>query len=148
MRLTRILFAAGLLTVISAAPLAAATPATEQAFLTAFKSAYQAKDATALKALIETKGVSPAMLGFYLDALSAGFGDSGATFALQPLTPDDLTDIAQTEPGPDGALVKLTPTPYKKLVISVSSKGATGSSTIYVADEGDKLRIAAPVNVK
>ena len=153
MRSTVLVLAAAAVSLSLAGPLAAATPASEQAFLTAFKTAFQAKDANAIKALVHTDGVSPMMLDFYMTALTSDFADgANATFALQNLTPDDVAEVGRTQPGPGGGLVKLSPTPYKKLVITVAVKNSNGSSTttssVYVADEGDKIRISAPADVK
>ena len=54
--------------------------------------------------------------------------------------------------GPGGVSMRLAPAPYKKLVISIAIKNttttATNTTSVYVADEGDKIRIAAPADVK
>jgi hypothetical protein len=135
------------------APLAAATPAAEQAFLAAYKAAFQAKDGNAVLALVHTQGVSRSLLDFYMSLLTADFGKGDITLDLKDLTKDDLADANRVMVGPGGGSVRLTPTPYKKLVVSVAIKNANGStttntSTVYVADEGDKIKISAPADVK
>src|SRR5262249_53304920 len=133
---------------LTAGPLAAATPATEQAFIAAFTKAFQAKDAAAIKALVHTDGPHPTILDLYMAGLTSGAGTGDLKVELQALTPDDVKEAAQVMSGPGGVNVKLAPQPYKKLVISVSTKNSNGSSTstttFYVADEGDKIRISAP----
>jgi hypothetical protein len=137
---------------ISAGPLAAATPAMEQAFLTAYKAAYAAKDAKAIAALVHTEGANKTILDFYLSGLTADLGKGALTVEIKDLTKDDIAEASQTMVGPGGASVKLSPAPYKKLVISVAIKDTNGSSTsttsVYLADEGDKIRIVAPADVK
>jgi hypothetical protein len=153
MRSITVIAAAAVAFLAAAGSLRAATPATEQAFLTAFKAAAQAKDLNAMKALIHTDGVSRTMLDFYLMVLTSDFASGGeVSVELKPLNADDLADAGRAMTGPGGVLVKLGPIPYKKLVITIAVKGANGSSTstssVYVADEGDKIRIAAPMEVK
>jgi hypothetical protein len=138
---------------MSVGPLAAATPAAEQAFLAAYKAAFQAKDANALLALVHTQGVSRNLLDFYLSLLTADFGKGDINLELRDLSKDDLADANRVMVGPGGGAVKLTPTPYRKLVVSVAIKNANGTTTtntssVYVADEGDNLRISAPADVK
>jgi len=144
--------AAAVILLLSMGPLAAATPAAEQAFLTAYKAAFQAKDGNALLALVHTQGVSRGLLDFYMSLLTADFGKGELTLELKDLSKDDLADANRVMVGPGGGGVKLTPTPYKKLVVSVAIKNANGStttntSTVYVADEGDNIRISAPADL-
>lgn len=151
MRIRTMVFAAALLMLPGA--LAAATPDMEQAFITAFKTAAEARDGEAMKVLIHTDGVSQTMLDFYLMVLTAGFAPGGeVTVGLQPLNPDDVADAARAMTGPGGALVRLSPAPYKKLVVTVAIRAANGrattTNTVYVADEGDRIRIVAPVEVR
>jgi len=139
--------------VLSGAPLAAATPATEQAFLNAYTAAFKAKDGNALLALVHTQGVSRSLLDFYMSLLTSDFGKGDITLELKDLTKDDVADANRVMVGPGGGSVRLTPAPYKKLVVSVAIRNANGStttntSTVYVADEGDRIRIAAPAEVK
>jgi hypothetical protein len=133
-------------------PVAAATPAMEQAFLAAYKAAYTARDKNGIAALVHTQGANPVVLDFYLSLLTSDLGAGEVTVALQPLNSDDIADAARAMPGPGGTLVRLAPTPYKKLVVTVATgtgnNRSTSTTTVYVADEGDKLRIAAPVEVK
>ena len=123
-----------------------------KAFLGAYKAAYQAKDAKGIAALVHTEGANPTILDFYLSGLTADLGKGDLTIELKDLTKDDVAEVAQVMSGPGGASVKLSPQPYKKLVISIAIKNATTTSTntttVYVADEGSKVRIAAPANVK
>jgi hypothetical protein len=150
MRLTTIVAAAFM--AVSASPLLAATPAMEQAFITAYKAAYAAKDAKGIAALVHTQGANPTILDFYLSGLTADLGKGELSLELKDLSKDDIAEAGQVMAGPGGASVKLSPAPYKRLVISVVIKNATtnttNTTTIYVADEGDKIRIVAPANVK
>src|ERR1043166_6973559 len=146
-------FAAIATILLASAPVAAATPATERAFLDAYKAAFQAKDGNGLLALVHTQGVSRTLLDFYMSLLTADFGKGDITLDLKDLTKDDVADANRVMVGPGGGSVRLTPMPYKKLVVSVAVKNPNGStttntSTVYVADEGDRLRISAPAELK
>ncbi len=151
MRFATVIAAAAAIS-LQAATVLAATPATEQAFLNAYKAAFAAKDAKAIAALVHTQGANPAILDFYLSGLTSELGKGDLMVELKDLTKDDIAEAGKTMAGPGGASVKLSPAPYKKLVISVVTKSATGNTTsttsVYVADEGDKIRIVAPANAK
>lgn len=151
MRSTSLLGAAVALTVC-ASPLLAATPAAEQAFLAAFKAAYQAKNQNGIAALVRTEGANPVVVDFVLSMLTSDLGKGEVSLELKNLDPGELETATRAMPGPGGKLVKLSPDPYKKLVITVVIKNAntttTNTSSMYVIDEGSKVRIGVPADLK
>ena len=134
------------------APLQAATPEQEKAFVDGYKKAFEAKNAAALKALLYTKGAEPMAVEFYGQMMISEFGATITEISLQPLTPEDVKEAATPMDGPTGGKFVLAPKPYKKLVIKTETKSATGSSTTsnetYVAEVDGKLVIATPAPLK
>lgn len=126
----------------------AATPAQEQAFVDAYRKAFEAKDAATLHALLYTKGADPKALGFYRMMTTVGMGSKIASIALVDLTTEDRARADRTMPSPDGKLLKLSLEPVKKLVIRVESKTAdsssTGTSEVFVAEHDGRLWIPVP----
>lgn len=128
---------------------AAATAEQEQAFLDAYKTAFAAKDAGALKALLYTDGAIPMAVEFYGEMMVNEMADGTiSSIELRDLTADDQTEAAQIIEMPDGGKAKLAPKPYKKLVIKIDTKTdeTTSSSTseAFVADVDGKIVISLP----
>ena len=126
----------------------AATPAQEKAFVDAYKTAYERKDAKALNAMLYTKGADPQALEFYKMMMTEGMGGKISSIALEPLSDADKSKAAAAMPGPGGKSLKLTLSPVKKLVIKRSEKSASGSSTststVFVGEADGKLVIPVP----
>lgn len=126
----------------------AATADEESAFVTAYKTAFAAKDANGLQALLSTDGADPVALQFYGQMMTAELADGTLTsIELQPLTADDVTTASAVQDGPTGKVI-LAPKPYKKLVLKIASKNADGTSsstsTVFVAEAGGKIVICTP----
>ena len=122
--------------------------AEEATFLTAYKTAFAAKDANGLAALLYTEGADPVALQFYTEMMTAELKDGTVTSAdLQPLSDTDAAAAAAVQDGPTGK-VKLAPKPYKKLVVKIESKTADGSSSstdsVFVAEVNGKVVICTP----
>jgi hypothetical protein len=130
---------------------AAATADQEAAFVAAYKSAFESKDATALQALLYSKG-DPMAMEFYGEMMTAEMADGKiASIALVDLTPDDVAAASAVQEMPSGKM-QLLPKPYKKLVIKVDTKTAdqnsSSNSEVYVAEDGGKLVISVPAPAK
>ena len=144
--------ALALAAVFSVATAYAATADEETAFVTAYKTAFAAKDANGLQALLNTDGADPMALQFYGQMMTAELADGTLTsIELQPLTAEDATTAPTLQDGPNGKF-KLAPKPYKKLVLKVDTKNANGTSsstsTVFVADVGGKIVICTPAPAK
>jgi hypothetical protein len=126
---------------------AAATAEQEAAFVAAYKSAFEAKDAAALQALLYPKG-DPMAAEFYGGMMTAEMADGKiSSIELVDLTPQDVAAASEIQEMPSGKM-QLLPKPYKKLVIEIETKTAdqtsSSSSEVYVAEDGGKIVIAVP----
>ena len=130
----------------------AATADQEKAFVDAYKQAFDAKDADALKAMLFSDGADPMALEFYGEMMTADFGGTITEIGLKDMTAEDAAKATSTMPGPAGGNFVLAPKPYKKLVIKIEMKDANGSSTSsdesFVAEKDGKLVIATPAPAK
>jgi hypothetical protein len=129
----------------------AATADQEAAFINAYKTAFAAKDAAGLQALLYTGG-DPMAAEFYGQMMTAEMADGKITsIELKDLTPEDETNAAQIQDGPTGK-VQLLPKPYKKLVLTIETKtdsnNSTSNSEVFVADFDGKIVISVPAPVK
>ncbi len=126
----------------------AATAEQEQAFVDAYKHAYEASDGDALKALLYTEGADPMALEFYGQMMTADFGGTITDIGLRDLTPDETKQASEAMDGPAGGKFVLAPKPYKKLVIKIHVKNDNGESTStdesFIAEKDGKLVIATP----
>jgi len=129
----------------------AATADQEAAFINAYKTAFAAKDAAALNALLYAQG-DPTAIEFYGQMMTAEMADGTLTsIELKPLTPEDVTNAAQIQEMPAGKM-QLLPKPYKKLVLKIDTKNATttasSDSEVFVADVNGKIVISVPAPAK
>ena len=126
----------------------AATPAQEKAFVDAYKTAYEGKNAKALHAMLYTKGADPQALEFYRMMMTNEMGTKISSIVLEPLSADDKKNASSAMPGPGGKSYRLTLMPVKKLVIKSTTSGSTGSSTstntVFVGEADGKLVIPVP----
>lgn len=127
----------------------AASAEQEEAFVTAYKTAFEAQDAAALHALLFTDGAIPMAVDFYKEMMTAEFGKPITSIALEDLTGDELAEVDSVMPTPDGGSARLAPRPYKKLVITIDTSDANGTSSstssAFVAEADGRLGIATPV---
>ncbi len=130
----------------------AATAEQEQAFVDAYKHAYEAQDGEALKALLSTEGADPMALEFYGEMMTAEFGGTITEIGLRDLTPEEVKQAGEQMDGPNGGKYILSPKPYKKLVVKITMKDANGESSgtdeSFVAEKDGKLIIATPAPAK
>ena len=133
---------------LSLGPSLAATAEQEQGFVDAYKHAYEAKDGDALKALLYTDGADPMALEFYGQMMTAELGGTITDISLRDLTADEAKQAGGVMNGPTGGKFILAPKPYKKLVVKITKKDASGESTStdesFVAEKDGKLVIATP----
>ena len=80
----------------------AATAEQEQAFVDAYKQAFEARDGDALKALLYTEGADRMALEFYGQMMTADFGGTITDIGLKDLTADDVKKAGEVMPGPAG----------------------------------------------
>ncbi len=130
---------------------AAATAEQEAAFVSAYKTAFEAKDAAALQALLYSGG-DPMAVEFYGQMMTAELADGKLTsIELKDLTPEDIAAAATIQDMPSGKM-QLLPKPYKKLVLKVDTKTAdttaSSNSEVYIAEDGGKLVISVPAPAK
>lgn len=142
-------FTIGISLAFGASATLAASPEQEQAFLDTYKAAFEAQDAAALRALLFSDGAIPMAVDFYAEMMTADFGKQISSIALEELDTDELAEIDEVMPTPDGGSARLAPKPYKKLVIKVDTSDANGTSTstnsAFVAEQDGRLGIAMPV---
>lgn len=138
--------------VMSSASVSLASPEQEKAFVDAYKKAFEAKDENALTGFLYTKGSDPEAVGFFKMMMTAEMGGKLTKIELRDLTPEEVKRAAGTMPTPDGGQSKLPVAPTKKLVYSVQSGDANGSSTStsesFVAQVDGKYLIPVPARVK
>ncbi len=131
-----------------ASPSYAATAEQEKAFVDAYRQAFEASDADALKALLYTEGADPMALEFYGEMMVADFGGTITDIGLRELTAEEVQQAAATMDGPTGGKFVLAPKLYKKLYIAISKKDANGesksTSESFVAEADGKLVISTP----
>ena len=129
-----------------------ATPAQEKAFVDSYKAAFEGKDAAKLESFLYTKGADPMALEFYKMMMTAEMGSKISKIELRPLTPAETLKALETMPSPSGGMSKLPVKPTLKLIVSVQSADANGSSTSssesFVAEVDGGLFIPVPAPVK
>lgn len=142
-------FTIGISLAFGAGAASAASPEEEQAFLDTYKAAFEAQNAAALHALLFADGAIPMAVEFYAEMMTAEFGKKIASIALEELDAEDLAEIDEVMPTPDGGSARLAPKPYKKLVIKIDTSDASGTSSTtnsaFVAEQDGRLGIAMPV---
>lgn len=125
-----------------------ATPEQDKAFVDTYKQAFESSDAKKLESFLYTKNANPMALEFYKMMMTAEMGSKISKIELRALTPEETKKAAEILPSPDGSKTKLPVTPTKKLVISVQTADANGSSTgtseSFVAEVDGKLMIPVP----
>jgi hypothetical protein len=130
------------------APIVAlASPASEKAFLDAYKRAFESKDIKALHGFLYTKGSHPDAVEGYKMMMTMGAGEKLTSIELVNLTPEDLKKIENGK-APDGRPMKAVLKPTKKLVLKQTTKSANGTSTssnaTFVAEHEGKIVIPVP----
>ena len=130
---------------------AAATADQEAAFINAYKTAFEAKDAAALQALLYSGG-DPMAMDFYGQMMTAEMTDGKLTsIELKDLSPEDVANAATVQDMPSGKM-QLLPKPYKKLVLKIDTKTAdttsSSNSEVFIAEDGGKIVIAVPAPAK
>ena len=152
MRRVLLSLAVAFVATFSAAGIAAAATADEEAaFINAYKTAFAAKDAAALSALLYPKG-DPMAMDFYGQMMTAEMADGTLTgIELKALSADDVANAAAIQDMPSGKM-QLLPKPYKKLVLTIDTKTDTTTSSsnseVFVADVDGKIVISVPAPAK
>lgn len=125
----------------------AATPATEKAFVDAYKKAIETSDKKTLQGFLYTVNAHPMALDFYKEMVTMEAGSKVTEITLTELNAEDKQKIA-TQKGPDGKPSKSNIPIVKKLTFKTETKSAngssSGSSSVFVGDVGGKLMIAVP----
>lgn len=146
------LLIAPLILCLGAAALLGGTPEAEKAFTEKYKTAYEAKDTVTLESCLYIKDANPMALEFYKMMLSNGAGEKISKIELVDLTPDEAKKAAGTQDGPGEMKTRLPLKPTKKLVITIETKDANGtsssSSESFIAEKDGKYVIPVPVDVK
>jgi len=126
----------------------AGTTEQEKAFTDKYKAAFEAKDTATLESFLYTQGADPAAVEFYKMMQSGEAGGKISKIELVALTPEDAAKAAAPQDSPGGGKSCLTLKPIKKLVITVETKSADGSSSSksenFVAEKDGKLVIPVP----
>jgi hypothetical protein len=119
----------------------------EKAFTDKYKTAFEAKDTSTLESFLYTKGADPMAIEFYKMMQTGEAGGKISKIELVALTPEDAAKAAAPQDAPTGK-VCLPLKPIKKLVISIETKSAEGSSSSksesFVAEKDGKLVIPVP----
>jgi len=120
----------------------------DKAFTDKYKTAFEANDTPTLESFLYTQGADPAAVGFYKMMQSAEAGGKIAKIELVALAPEDAAKAAAPQDSPTGGKACLTLKPIKKLIITVETKSAEGSSSSktenFVAEKDGKLVIPVP----
>jgi hypothetical protein len=120
----------------------------EKAFTDKYKAAFEAKDTATLESFLYTEGADPAIVGFYKMMQAAQAGGKIAKIELVALSPEDAAKAAEAQDSPSGGKVCLTLKPTRKLVITIETKDANGSSRTttenFVAEKDGKFVIPVP----
>jgi len=120
----------------------------EKAFTDKYKRAFEAKDTATLESFLYTQGADPMAIEFYKMMQTGEAGGKISKIELVALTPEDAAKAAAPQDAPTGGKVCLPLKPIKKLVISIESKSAEGSSSSksesFVAEKDGKLVIPVP----
>src|SRR5215831_6221328 len=120
----------------------------EKAFTDKYKTAFEAKDRATLQSFLYTQGADPMANQFYKMMQTAGAGKRISKIELVALTPEDAAKAAAPQDSPSGGKACLTLKPSKKLVISVETQSAEGSSDSksesFVAEKDGKFVIPVP----
>ena len=142
---------AAALVVFSALP-SFASPESEKAFVDTYKKAFESKDGATLEGFLYTKGSDPMAVEFYKMMMTAEMGGKLSKIELRSLSADETAKATAEMPSPTGGKSKLPITPTKKLVLSVDSGDANGTSTstseTFVAEVDGKFLIPVPAPVK
>ena len=148
--LASLAFASGL--VISLVVPSFASTEQEKAFVDSYKKAFEAKDGATLEGFLYTKGSDPMATEFYKMMMTAEMGGKVSKIELLGLTPEETAKATAEMPSPTGGKSKLPLTPTKKLVLSVETGDANGTSTStsesFVAEVDGKFLIPVPAPVK
>lgn len=136
-----------LITTISLS-LHAGTPAQEKAFTDKYKTAFEGKDTKTLESFLYTTGADPEIIEFYKMMMSGEAGSKISKIELVDLTPEDVKKAGEPQEGPGGKKACLTLKPSKKLVISIETKDANGTSSSssqnMIAEKDGKFVIPVP----
>ena len=120
----------------------------EEFFIHKYKTAFEAKDTATLESFLYTKGADPMAVEFYKMMQTSEAGAKISKIELVALTPEDAAKAAAPQDAPTGGKVCLPLKPIKKLVISIETKSAEGSSSSksesFVAEKDGKLVIPVP----
>jgi hypothetical protein len=125
----------------------AAGAADTEAFVAAYRKAFEAKDTATLQGFLYDKGADPVVLDFYKSMQAQQAGQKITSIELVDLTPAEAAEAAKPKDGPSGKLT-LPVIPTKKLVIKIATKNENGSSTSttsnFIAEIDGKLVIPVP----
>src|SRR5438093_59012 len=125
-----------------------ATAEQEKGFVEKYKTAFEAKDTTALQSCLYTNGADLMIVGFYKMMQSSGAGDKVSKIELVDLSPEDVKKAAAPQDAPSGGKVCLNLKPTKKLVIVIEKKDENGGSTNttenFIAEKDGKFVIPVP----
>lgn len=120
----------------------------EKAFTDKYKTAFEAKDTATLESFLYTQGADPMAIEFYKMMQTGEAGGKISKIELVALTAEDAAKASAPQAAPNGGKVCLPLKPIKKLVISIETKSAEGSSTSksesFVAEKDGKLVIPVP----
>ena len=130
----------------------ASTPDQDKAFVESYKTAYEAKDSAKLESFLYTKNADPQALEFFKMMMAPEADAKITKIELVALTADEAAKAAEERPSPTGGKSSLPVKPSKKLVLSIETANANGtsssSSESLVAEVDGKLLIPVPVTVK
>ncbi|MEO7317554.1 MAG: hypothetical protein ABIZ56_01055 [Chthoniobacteraceae bacterium] len=133
-------------------PALAGESAAEKAFIAKFKTAFEANDKATLETFLYTQGAHPMALEFFKMMLLEGAGGKISKIELADLSADEMKKAEGTQEGPDGKKTKMPLKPTKKLVLTIDTADANGTSSStsspLVAEKDGKFVIPVPVPAK
>jgi len=132
----------------------AATPEQEKAFLDSYKTAVETGDKKTLTSFLYTVGAPADIVEFFKMMVTMPLPPDSKITSVELVkpTPEEAAKLNEPQTMPDGKKFKLPLEPYKQLVVTVESKGASGSgkgtSKMPVAEKDGKIVIPVPVPAK
>jgi hypothetical protein len=130
----------------------ASTPEQDKAFTEAYKKALETNDNQYLVSCLYTKGADEDLIKFFTLMQASDLGQTIAKVELIAMTKEEIAAFEKPRAMPGGKSYKMPFLPSKKLIVSMSTKDANGSSSSNsesaVAEHDGKLVIPVPVPVK
>ena len=119
----------------------------EKAFVDSYKKAFEAKDTAALQSFLYTQDSDPGILEIYKTMQSSDAGEKISKIELVDFTAEEMEKVAMSKDSPTGGKVCFPLKPTKRLMITIDTKDAKGTSSTmgnFIAEKDGKFVIPVP----